>query len=162
MAELPEVPGATAALADALGDPDPTVRRQAALALGRRGVTAAVPTLSVGVRVVGSNDVDAAEILGTLSQDPGVDRIMTALVDELAAPPRTPRPDPPGPGAGRAVGTAAEGPRANCTTTTTARSPSSASSSSDFSKSGGGAVTNRGGPSCPFYGQSLCGGTHEC
>lgn len=86
IAETAEAPGATAVLADALGDPDTTVRGHAALALGRRGVTAAVPTL-VGMVVEGSNDVDAAEVLGTLSQDPGyTDRIMTALVDELAAP----------------------------------------------------------------------------
>ncbi|MEV5077817.1 MerR family transcriptional regulator [Streptomyces sp. NPDC056159] len=86
IAEMAEAPGATAVLADALGDPDTGVRRQAALALGRRGVTGAVPTL-VGMVVEGSNDVEAAEVLGTLSQDPGcADRIMTALVDELAAP----------------------------------------------------------------------------
>ncbi|MEU4769981.1 MerR family transcriptional regulator [Actinosynnema sp. NPDC023794] len=86
IAELPEAPGATAVLADALGDPDATVRGHAALALGRRGVTAAVPAL-VGMVVEGVNDVDAAEVLGTLSRDPEcADRIMTALVDELAAP----------------------------------------------------------------------------
>jgi DNA-binding transcriptional MerR regulator len=86
IAGMPEAPGATAVLADRLEDPDTTVRRRAALALGRLGVTAAVPTL-VGMVVEGSNDVDAAEVLGTLSQDPGcADRIMTALVDELAAP----------------------------------------------------------------------------
>ncbi|WP_409469191.1 MerR family transcriptional regulator [Streptomyces sp. HC307] len=84
--EMAEAPGATAVLADALGDPDTTVRRYAALALGRRGVTGAVPTL-VGMVVEGCNDVEAAEVLGTLSQDPGcADRILTALVDELAAP----------------------------------------------------------------------------
>jgi DNA-binding transcriptional MerR regulator len=84
IAELPEVP--TEVLADALGDPDPTVRGHAALALGRRGSTEAVPAL-VGMVVDGFNDVDAAEVLGTLSQDPGsADRITTALVDELAAP----------------------------------------------------------------------------
>lgn len=86
IAEMPEAPGATAVLADALGDPDTTVRGHAALALGRHGVAAAVPTL-VGMVVEGPNDVDAAEVLGTLSQDPGcADRITTALVDELAAP----------------------------------------------------------------------------
>ncbi|CAO5162341.1 MerR family transcriptional regulator [Frankia sp. AiPs1] len=85
IAEMSEAPGATAVLADAFGDPDTTVRRHAALALGRRGVTAAVPTL-VGMVVEGANDVDAAEALATLSQNPGcADRIMTALVDELAA-----------------------------------------------------------------------------
>ncbi|MFJ9736559.1 HEAT repeat domain-containing protein [Streptomyces sp. NPDC101166] len=86
IAEIPEAPGATAVLTDALGDPDPTVRRHAALALGRQGVAAAVPTL-ISMVVEGANDVDAAEVLGMLSLDPGcTDRIMTALVDELAAP----------------------------------------------------------------------------
>ncbi|WP_262703173.1 MULTISPECIES: MerR family transcriptional regulator [Streptomyces] len=86
IAGMRAAPDATAVLADALGDPDATVRRHAALALGRRGVTAAVPAL-VGLVVEGSSDVDAAEVLGTLSQDPGcADRIMTALVGELAAP----------------------------------------------------------------------------
>ncbi len=85
IAGMSEAPGATPVLADALGDPDATVRGHAALALGRRGVTAAVPTL-VGMVVEGSNDVDAAEVLGTLSRDPGcADRILTALVEELAA-----------------------------------------------------------------------------
>ncbi|MFD1146433.1 HEAT repeat domain-containing protein, partial [Saccharothrix hoggarensis] len=85
IAEMAEAPGATAVLADALGDPDATVRRHAALALGGRGVTAAVPTL-VGMVVEGCNDVEAAEVLGTLSQNPGAaDAIMTALADELAA-----------------------------------------------------------------------------
>jgi DNA-binding transcriptional MerR regulator len=86
LAEMPEAPGAAAALADALGDPDPKVRRHAALALGGRGVTAAVPTL-VAMVVEGSHDVDAAEVLGTLSRDPDTeDRITTALADELAEP----------------------------------------------------------------------------
>jgi DNA-binding transcriptional MerR regulator len=85
IAEMSESRGATAVLADALGDSDPTVRRHAALALGTRGVTAAVPTL-VGMVVEGTNDVEAAEVLGTLSLDPeGADRIMSALIDELAA-----------------------------------------------------------------------------
>ncbi|OEU94835.1 MerR family transcriptional regulator [Streptomyces oceani] len=85
IAEMCEVPGAAAVLADALGDPDTTVRRHAALALGRRGVTAAVPTL-VGMVVQGVNDVDAAEVLGVLSGEPGcADRVTTALVDELVA-----------------------------------------------------------------------------
>ncbi|MEC3976209.1 HEAT repeat domain-containing protein [Amycolatopsis sp. H20-H5] len=76
---------ATAVLTDALGDSDTTVRRHAALTLGKRGETAAVPTL-LDMVVVGTNDVEAAEVLGTLSRDPGcADRIMSALVDELAA-----------------------------------------------------------------------------
>ncbi|MFH8801239.1 MerR family transcriptional regulator [Streptomyces sp. NPDC017936] len=83
---MSEAPGATALLTDALGDPDPTVRGHAALALGRRGVTATVPAL-VGMVVEGSHDVDAAEVLGTLSRDPRcADRITAALTDELAAP----------------------------------------------------------------------------
>ncbi|MFH9589707.1 HEAT repeat domain-containing protein [Streptomyces luteogriseus] len=86
LAEMPEAPGAAAVLEDALGDPDTTVRGHAALALGRRGVAAAVPAL-VGMVVEGSHDVDAAEVLGTLSLDSGcTDRITTALADELAAP----------------------------------------------------------------------------
>ncbi|MFJ4553426.1 MerR family transcriptional regulator [Streptomyces sp. NPDC088817] len=86
IAEMAEAPGAAAVLADVLGDPDARVRGRAALALGRRGVTGAVPAL-VRMVVEGSHDVEAAEVLGTLSQDPGcADRIMTAMVDELAAP----------------------------------------------------------------------------
>ncbi|ONH59167.1 MerR family transcriptional regulator [Frankia sp. CcI49] len=85
IAGMSEAPGVAAALADALEDPDPTVRGHAALALGRRGVTATVPTL-VGMVVEGSYDVDAAEALGTLARDPEwAGRIITALADELAA-----------------------------------------------------------------------------
>nr|WP_242666213.1 MULTISPECIES: HEAT repeat domain-containing protein [Parafrankia] len=85
IAGMSEAPGVTAALTDALEDPDPTVRGHAALALGRRGVTATVPTL-VGMVVEGSYDVDAAEALGTLARDPEcAGRIITALADELAA-----------------------------------------------------------------------------
>jgi DNA-binding transcriptional MerR regulator len=83
--EMSEDPAATDVLAGALEDEDPTVRRHAALALGRRDVTAAVPTL-VGMVVEGASDVEAAEVLGALSHDRGsADRIVTALVDELAA-----------------------------------------------------------------------------
>lgn len=85
---IAEIPGdeATSLLADALGDTDATVRRHAALASGTRGVTAAVPAL-VGMVVEGANDVEAAEVLGTLALDPEcADRIMSSLADELAAP----------------------------------------------------------------------------
>jgi DNA-binding transcriptional MerR regulator len=85
---IAELPGAeaTAALAEVLDDPDRTVRGHAALTLGGRGVTAAVPVL-VGMVVEGTNDVEASEILGTLSLDPAcTDRIMSALTAELAAP----------------------------------------------------------------------------
>ncbi|MFJ7334392.1 MerR family transcriptional regulator [Streptomyces sp. NPDC101116] len=86
IAEMPEAPGALEVLTHALGDLDTTVRRHAALALGRQGVAAAVPCL-VSMVVEGCNDVDAAEVLGMLSLDPGcADRITTALVDELASP----------------------------------------------------------------------------
>ncbi|MET8648309.1 MerR family transcriptional regulator [Nocardia aurea] len=84
---LAELPGddTTAVLTDALGDPDPTVRRRAALALGARGVTRAVPEL-VGSVVEGGNDVEAAEVLGTLARDAQwAARIMDALADELTA-----------------------------------------------------------------------------
>jgi DNA-binding transcriptional MerR regulator len=86
IAEMAKAPGAAAMLADALEDPDPGVRGPAALVLGRRGVTAAVPVL-VGMVVEGSNDVEAAEVLGTLSQDPEcAERITEALAGELAVP----------------------------------------------------------------------------
>ncbi|GAB3839641.1 HEAT repeat domain-containing protein [Dactylosporangium cerinum] len=83
---LAELPGdeATAALAGALGDPEPAVRGPAALALGARGVAAAVPAL-VGMIVDGANDVEAAEVLGTLAVDPEcADQIMQALTSEIA------------------------------------------------------------------------------
>jgi DNA-binding transcriptional MerR regulator len=82
--DLPESPGAAAVLTDALGDADATVRRHAALALGRRGATVVVPTL-VGMVVEGTYDVDAAEVLGTLAHNPEcADQIMNALIDEIA------------------------------------------------------------------------------
>lgn len=79
------IPGdeATAVLTESLEHPDPTVRRHAARALGARGVIAAVPVL-VEMIVAGVNDVEAAEILGALSQDPSrADLIAAALTDEL-------------------------------------------------------------------------------
>ncbi|MFF5171208.1 HEAT repeat domain-containing protein [Micromonospora sp. NPDC000089] len=82
LARLPD-DRATAALTDALGDPDPAIRRQAALALGARGETRAVPTL-LGMVVEGTNDVEAAEALGALARDPAwADRILRALADAL-------------------------------------------------------------------------------
>ncbi|WP_370970098.1 HEAT repeat domain-containing protein [Amycolatopsis sp. cg9] len=76
---------ATAVLAGALDDPDAEVRGRAALAAGRRGVTAAVPVL-VGMVAEGTNDVEASEVLGTLSLDPGAgERILDALAGELTA-----------------------------------------------------------------------------
>ncbi|MGF1647205.1 MAG: MerR family transcriptional regulator [Kineosporiaceae bacterium] len=89
ISEIPESPDATAVLVDALSDPDSVVRGHAALALGRRGVSAALPVL-VRMVVEGTHDIDAAEALARLSQDPErADRVVTALVDELAAPSAT-------------------------------------------------------------------------
>nr|WP_202448141.1 HEAT repeat domain-containing protein [Streptomyces sp. SID2999] len=86
IAGMADVPGAIPVLTDRLEDPDVLVRRQAALALGAHGVPAAVPTL-VRMIVDGTNDVDAAEALGTLSQDPAsATRITALLADQLAAP----------------------------------------------------------------------------
>lgn len=82
-----EMPGddATAALTAALADPDTAVRALAALALGTRGEAVAVPTLLEMV-VAGTNDVNAAEVLGRLAEDPErCDWIIGALVDGLAA-----------------------------------------------------------------------------
>ncbi|MFI5535472.1 MerR family transcriptional regulator [Nocardia sp. NPDC051900] len=84
---LAELPGdeATSVLTVALDDADATVRRHAALALGARGVTRAVPAL-IGTVVEGPNDVEAAELLGTLAQDAEwADRIMSALAEQLTA-----------------------------------------------------------------------------
>ncbi|GGL31877.1 HEAT repeat domain-containing protein [Nocardia jinanensis] len=76
---------ASSALAEALEDPDPAVRRHAALAVGGRGEPAAVPIL-VGMVVAGTNDVEAAEVLGNLALDPVLaDRVMNALAAELTA-----------------------------------------------------------------------------
>ncbi|MEU5262928.1 HEAT repeat domain-containing protein [Amycolatopsis sp. NPDC021455] len=86
---IAELPGdeATAVLAAALEDPDPQVRRQAALAAGPRGTTAAVPVL-VAMVIEGVNDVEAAEVLGTLALDPGHgERILNALAGGLAGDP---------------------------------------------------------------------------
>ncbi|MFD8257430.1 MerR family transcriptional regulator [Streptomyces griseoluteus] len=86
IADMAEVPGAIPVLMDRLEDPDALVRRQAALALGGHGVQAAVPTL-VRMVVEGTNDVDAAEALGTLSRDAAsAPRITSLLADQLAAP----------------------------------------------------------------------------
>ncbi|MBB5857858.1 MerR family transcriptional regulator [Amycolatopsis umgeniensis] len=77
---------AAAVLTEALDDPDTTVRGRAALALGSRGRTAAVPSL-VRMVVEGTTDVEAAEVLGTLARDADrADRIMSALTGELASP----------------------------------------------------------------------------
>lgn len=83
IAEIPDG-AATDLLRDALGDSDLVVRGHAALALGARGVSDAVPTL-VEMIVEERNDVDAADALSALAADPAsADRIATRLLDRLA------------------------------------------------------------------------------
>ncbi|HUR03204.1 MAG TPA: MerR family transcriptional regulator [Nonomuraea sp.] len=83
---IAEIPNgeATTLLRDALANPDIVVRRYAALALGVRGVAAAIPTL-LDIVVEGTNDVDAADALSALASRPALaDQIATRLVDRLA------------------------------------------------------------------------------
>ncbi|WP_432070220.1 MerR family transcriptional regulator [Streptomyces sp. AA1529] len=83
---LAELPGgvATAHLRDALADPDPEVRGHAALALGPRGAAEALPVL-VDMIVAGTNDTDAADVLGELASDTATaERIAAGLVGRLA------------------------------------------------------------------------------
>ncbi|MGW8061780.1 MerR family transcriptional regulator [Streptomyces ziwulingensis] len=83
LAELPGT-GATAPLREALADPDAAVRGRAALALGARGVAAAVPTLTDMI-VGGRHDTDAADALSVLAGDGATaERIAGELVDHLA------------------------------------------------------------------------------
>ncbi|MEV5596256.1 MerR family transcriptional regulator [Streptomyces sp. NPDC052496] len=82
---LAEMPGdeATAQLRDALASPDAVVRGHAAVALGARGVSDAVPAL-IGMIAEGRNDTDAADALSVLAGDTATaDRIAGALVDRL-------------------------------------------------------------------------------
>ncbi|MEU3169253.1 HEAT repeat domain-containing protein [Streptosporangium sp. NPDC006930] len=82
IAEIPDAK-ATTLLRDALAHPDPVVRKHAALALGTRGVTEAIPTL-IDMVVEGPNDVDAADALSTLASSPALaDQIATGLIDRL-------------------------------------------------------------------------------
>ncbi|WP_445397627.1 MerR family transcriptional regulator [Streptomyces sp. LE64] len=86
VAELPR-DEATALLRTALDHADPVVRGQAALALGARGLTEAVPTLIEMIVEEGGagNDADAADALGALAVDSAAaDRIAGALVAHLA------------------------------------------------------------------------------
>ncbi|MBB5114018.1 DNA-binding transcriptional MerR regulator [Micromonospora echinospora] len=79
------MPGAEASalLAAALDDQDPGVRGHAALSLGTRGETTAVPTL-VAMVADGVNDVEAGEILGKLAREAGCgERIMDGLTGRL-------------------------------------------------------------------------------
>ncbi|WP_112140186.1 HEAT repeat domain-containing protein [Glycomyces dulcitolivorans] len=78
LAEIPD-DRASVFLTAALKDGDAAVRRHAALALGSRGRPEAVPVL-VRMVVEGTNDVEAAEVLGALAADPAQsDRIKHAL-----------------------------------------------------------------------------------
>jgi DNA-binding transcriptional MerR regulator len=82
IAEIPSG-AATTLLQDALANPDPVVRRYAALTLGERGVIEAVPTL-IDMIVEGTGDADAADALSALASDPLLaDQIADRLVDRL-------------------------------------------------------------------------------
>ncbi|WP_406315610.1 MerR family transcriptional regulator [Streptomyces sp. NBC_00118] len=75
---------AAAHLRDALTDSDVGVRGYAALALGTRGVSEAVPTL-IDMIVEGRNDTDAADALSKLASDTAMaDQIAAKLIDRLA------------------------------------------------------------------------------
>ncbi|MFI5801887.1 HEAT repeat domain-containing protein [Streptomyces sp. NPDC051561] len=82
LAELPD-DEATTHLRDALAHSDAEVRAHAALALGTRGETAAIPTL-IEMIVAGKNDTDAADALGLLATDPTTaDHLTTTLLNHL-------------------------------------------------------------------------------
>ncbi|MFC5185029.1 HEAT repeat domain-containing protein [Actinomadura harenae] len=82
IAEIPD-DAATTLLHEALTSTDATVRRSAALALGARGEADAIPAL-VDVVVGESNDVDAADVLAALADDPALaDQIAGRLVARL-------------------------------------------------------------------------------
>ncbi|MFJ7327796.1 MerR family transcriptional regulator [Streptomyces cyaneofuscatus] len=83
---LAVMPGGETAghLRDALAHPDAVVRGQAALALGARGETDAVPTL-VDMVAEGRNDIDAADALSALAGDTATaGRITARFVERLA------------------------------------------------------------------------------
>jgi len=77
-------PEATALLGRALHDPDATVRERAALALGSRKSVDAMPAL-VEMVFEGRRDVEAAELLGLLSEASPLseDRVVGILQDKL-------------------------------------------------------------------------------
>ncbi|WP_018657715.1 HEAT repeat domain-containing protein [Actinomadura flavalba] len=82
---------AGAPLRDALAHPDVVVRRVAALALGPRGVAAAVPVL-IDMVAAEANDVEASDALGALASRPALaDRITAGLVDRLGSGPASAR-----------------------------------------------------------------------
>lgn len=74
---------AVALLVGTLTHADPVVRGHAALALGARRDTRAIPEL-IGMVVAGAHDVEAAETLGALARDHDLDdRIAAAFAQEL-------------------------------------------------------------------------------
>lgn len=76
-------------LVSAMGDRDADVRTRAALTLGTEGDSAATHEL-IRMVVDGARDVDAADILGILSEDPGSgEAIARLLATHLAAPTHT-------------------------------------------------------------------------
>ncbi|MET4047115.1 MerR family transcriptional regulator [Rhodococcus sp. 1163] len=84
IAEIPTAE-ATSLLTTALTDCDVAVRDRAALELGARRVVEAVPAL-LRIVVEGRSDVEAAEVLGLLADDPTVSRdIIRAMQDKLDA-----------------------------------------------------------------------------
>ena len=102
VALIAQVPNeeATVLLTEALSDRDVAICRAAALAVGERGVAAAIPTL-IEMVVDGANDVDAGDALSTLAREHDLaDRIVTELVAHLGD-------DDGGDGDGDRVGTPA-------------------------------------------------------
>ena len=89
--EMAGSPEALAVLGSLLADPDPTVRRCAAVALGRRGDASALPAL-VGLIVEGDHDVEAAEALRALAARAGRDDGVVRALVELLEEPATTRP----------------------------------------------------------------------
>ncbi|WP_116115262.1 MerR family transcriptional regulator [Austwickia chelonae] len=86
LTELAETPEACNALENLLHDSDPTIRRYAAMAVGRQGIISAVPVL-VSLIVEGDHDVEAAETLAQLGHgSSGGDDIVAALLAELNRP----------------------------------------------------------------------------
>ncbi|MCZ4077239.1 MerR family DNA-binding transcriptional regulator [Rhodococcus sp. H36-A4] len=84
IAEIPTTE-ATTLLKTALTDCDVAVRDRAALTIGMRRVAEAVPAL-LRIVIEGRSDVEAAEVLGLLADDPTVSEgIMRAMQDKLDA-----------------------------------------------------------------------------
>ncbi|MEV4283278.1 HEAT repeat domain-containing protein [Actinoplanes xinjiangensis] len=83
LAEIP-TDTATALLRQTLTDTDIAVRRYAAMILGTRGVADTIPTL-IDMIVEEVNDVDAADALSVLANDPALaERIATGLAGRLS------------------------------------------------------------------------------